>query len=47
MNKFKFFYNGTPITKQNFINAVGDNWKNELVDGEFSWGYYRASLIED
>ena len=44
--KFNYFYNGTPISKQNFESSVSAGWENEVVNGEYSYGYYRASEIE-
>ena len=46
MKKFNFFYNGQAITKSQFLSEVPENWESELVDGEYSWGYYRAVEIE-
>lgn len=46
--RFNYFYNGTPIPKENFIKAVPENWKDELDQfGEYSWGYYKASQLEE
>lgn len=42
MRKFNYFYNGQPITKSAFLNAVPENWENEVENGEYSYGYYRA-----
>lgn len=46
MKKYNYFYNGTPITMAQFLNAVPDNWKIEVVNGEYSWGCYRAIEVE-
>lgn len=46
MKKYNFFYDGRPITKAQFVKAVPENWENEVENGEYSWGYYRASEIE-
>lgn len=46
MKKYNYFYNGTPITKAQFLTAVPNNWESEVVDCEYSWGYYRAIAIE-
>jgi len=46
MKKYNYYYNGQPITKNQFISNVPENWENDLIDGEFSWGYYRAILID-
>lgn len=37
-----YFYNGQPIQKAQFEKAVPENWKNEVVNGEYSWGYFNA-----
>ena len=47
MKSYIFFYNGQPIPKSQFSKAVPENWESEVEDGEYSWGYYRASEIED
>ena len=47
-NRLNYFYNGTPISKKNFLNSVPENWKDEINEnGEYSFGYYRASTIEE
>ena len=47
MKKYIFTYNGTPITKANFVKAVPNDWENEIENGEYTWGYYRAEEIEE
>lgn len=47
MKKYNYFYNGQPIPKSQFLAAVPENWENEVENGEFSWGYYRATEIEE
>jgi hypothetical protein len=42
MKKYNYFYDGQPITKAEFISVVPENWENEVRDGKYSWGYYRA-----
>lgn len=44
---YNYFYDGTPITKDRFTKDVPENWESELVDGEYSWGYFRASEVEE
>lgn len=39
---YNYFYNGTPIPKSQFLAAVPEGWEKEVVDGEYSFGYYRA-----
>ena len=46
MKTCNYFYDGTPITKAQFLKAVPENWENEVENGEYSWGYYRAVEIE-
>lgn len=41
--KYNYFYYGQPITKNDFLNNVPDNWKSEIVNGEYSYGGYRAT----
>ena len=43
MRKYNYFYNGTPINKKNFLANVPENWEDNVMNGEYSWGYYRAS----
>lgn len=45
MKMYNYFYSGQPIPKQQFLKAVPENWKTEIKDGEFSWGYYQAIEI--
>lgn len=47
MKKYNYYYCGTPITKNQFISNVPENWEIEVVDGEYSYGYYRASEIDN
>ena len=42
MKTYNYFYNGTPITKMQFLKAVPENWEKEVKDGEYSYGYFRA-----
>lgn len=42
MKTYNFFYNGMPITKQQFLQSVPFNWDKDVIDGEFSYGYYKA-----
>jgi len=46
MKKYNYFYNGTPITKTMFLIAVPSNWISEVVNGEYSYGYYNAIEIQ-
>lgn len=47
MKKYNYFYNGQPIPKDQFLTAVPENWEDEVENGEYSWGYYRAVEIEE
>lgn len=46
MKKFNYFYNKQPITKEEFLKSVPKNWENDINDGEYSYGYYRAIEID-
>ena len=39
---YNFFYYGQPITKKEFLANVPENWESEVVNGEYSYGGYRA-----
>ena len=40
---FNYYYNGVAIPKDQFVESVPSNWRNELDEhGEYSYGYYRA-----
>jgi hypothetical protein len=47
MKNYNYFYNGQPIPKSQFLSVVPENWENEVENGEYSWGYYRAIEIEN
>ena len=40
--KYNYFYDGQAITKSQFLKAVPDNWEDDIKDGEYNWGSYRA-----
>jgi hypothetical protein len=43
MKTYNYFYDGTSITKAQFLAAVPENWESEVDEyGEYSYGYYRA-----
>ena len=47
MKTYNYFYNGTPITKRQFLQAVPANWEEEVNGyGEYSYGYYRAEEMD-
>ena len=46
MKKYNYFYDGQPIPKDRFLKAAPEDWESEVVDGEYSWGYYRAVEID-
>lgn len=45
--KFIYTYNGQAISKQRFEDTVTHDWQKEVEDGTYSYGYYRATLIEN
>lgn len=47
MKEYNFFYEGRAITRKQFEASVPENWQDEVNDGEYLWGYYRASEIEE
>lgn len=40
--KYNYFYYGQPISKSQFVTNVPENWENEVNNGEYSFGGYRA-----
>jgi hypothetical protein len=46
MKKYNYFYDGRPIQKEQFVKGVPETWENDIINGEYSWGYYRAVEIE-
>jgi hypothetical protein len=42
MKKYNYYYNGEPITRKQFITAVPENWQSEVINGEYSYGYFKA-----
>jgi hypothetical protein len=42
MKTYNYYYNGTAITKKQFLQVVPLNWESEVENGEYSFGYYRA-----
>ena len=48
MKKYNYYYDGQPIPKSQFLEAVPEDWGKDVNEfGEYSWGYYRANLIEE
>jgi hypothetical protein len=47
MKKYNYFYYGQPIPKSQFISEVPNWWKEEVIDGEYSFGGFRAIEIEN
>jgi len=42
---YNFFYDGTPMSKGEFLKKFGENWKKKFVRdqwGNWSWGYFSA-----
>lgn len=47
MKRFNYYYDGTAIPKERFLQAVPENWQEELNKyGEYSYGSYRAVEVE-
>lgn len=44
--EYNHFYNGRAISKMNFLSNVPTNWEDDVKNGEYSYGYYRAILRE-
>lgn len=47
MKKYNYFYNKQPISKDQFLKSVPGNWESEVIDDEYSYGYYRAVGIDE
>lgn len=47
MKTYNYYYNGRPIAKRQFLSVVPENWENEIKNGEYSYGYYKAVEIEN
>lgn len=48
-SEYNFFYDGTPMSKKEFIGKFGENWKKKFaLDqwGIWSWGYCKACRRE-
>jgi hypothetical protein len=39
---YNYFYGKQSITKKQFESVVPNGWENEVVNGEYSYGYYKA-----
>lgn len=39
---FNYYYGSQVISKSVFEANVPENWEDEVIDFEFSWGYYKA-----
>ena len=46
MKKFNYYYNNQTISKDTFENSVPENWQENINEGEYSYGYYRAIARE-
>lgn len=42
MKTYNYFYNSVAISKAQFLSNVPENWEEEVENGEYSYGYYRA-----
>lgn len=47
MKKYNYYYDKTPIKKSRFEESVPENWEQDVINGEYSYGYYRAIEVED
>jgi hypothetical protein len=45
--KYNYFYYGMPIPRAEFIKAVPSSWQDEVINGTYSWGGYRAIDIDE
>ena len=45
MKRYNYFYNGIAISKAQFLSNVPEGWENDVENGEYSHGYYRAIKI--
>jgi hypothetical protein len=39
---YNYFYYGQPIAKSTFTDNVPSGWQSEILNGEYSFGGYRA-----
>lgn len=46
MKRYIFSYNGFPIPRHSFEYMVGYDWESKVINGSYTWGYYRAELVE-
>ena len=47
MKTYNYFYNGTPITRAQFEAVAPIDWEENCDElGDYSYGYYRATLID-
>ena len=47
MKKYNYYYNGQPISKEQFLKSVPENWESEIDEiGHYSWGYFKAEEID-
>lgn len=47
MKNYAFYYDKMPISKNHFLANVPENWEEEIEDFTYSYGYYRANVIEE
>jgi hypothetical protein len=45
MKTYSYYHYNQPISKNTFLDAVPYHWESDTVNGEYSYGYYRASEI--
>jgi hypothetical protein len=42
MKTFNYYYGNQPITKSEFERNVPENWREQIENYEFSYGYFKA-----
>ena len=45
--KYNYFYYVWRIPRAEFLKAVPDNWEEEVINGIYRWGGYRAVDIDE
>jgi hypothetical protein len=43
MKTYNYYYDGRAVSKSIFLSVVHEDWEDDVKDGEYSWGYYRAT----
>ena len=45
--RYNYFYYVWRIPKSEFLKSVPENWQEEVVNGIYRWGGYRAVDIDE